>query len=708
MATGAVAALVVAGGVLLALSVDVVYGNDWFLWGLFSVTVIVYVISANAIVRRQPANPVGWLLFLTAGTLAASTAMSAYGIYALVVARGSLPFPQAVLALAEPTPFITLMGIILVLQLFPNGRPVGSRWRSLVWATLIVWVGVNGLGHLLTPHRIVDIWSDELSHAGVVARDPFGWSALAGIGDGIGFLGGLLALATSVLSIASLFVRRARADATTRVQLRWLAFVVGGVAGWIVVMLPVMLLMNRSAPIGGDTWASALFWIVVTPLVALGIPIAVGIAIVRYRLFDIDVVIKKTVVFTVVAGVLVTLYLGVIALATIGTVSRLLIGVVLLLVTFTPVRRAARSLADRLVYGRRASSYEVLADFSERMGETYATDDVLPRMAEILVRATGGRTATVWLRLGYELQPAATAGEPAAPPAAAPLRGDELPALPADLAVEVRHQGELLGALSVGMPPNDPLDPGREKLVRDLASQAGLVLRNVRLIEDLKASRLRLVAAQDQERRRIERNIHDGAQQELVAIGVKQRLLGAVIGRDDEKARELVEQLASDTADALENLRDLARGIYPPLLADQGLVAALEAQARKAPVPASVRAEGVGRFTPDVEAAVYFCCLEALQNIGKYAEASRADISLASENGMLTFRVTDDGRGFDASRVSYGTGLQGISDRLAALDGTVEVESVPGRGTTVTGRLPGPSRASASLRMEPHPGPLRP
>jgi signal transduction histidine kinase len=690
-ATVVVAALVLAGGLLLALSVDVVYGNDWFLWGLFTPTSIAYTISANAIVRRQPRNPVGWLLFLIAGALAASTAGSAYGIYALVVAPGSLPFPQAVLALAEPMPLITVMGIILVLQLFPNGSPVGRRWWVLMWATVFVWVGINGLTHLLTPHRIVDIWSDELSHAGVVARDPFGWSALSGVGDAIGLVGAILGAATAVLSIVSLFVRRARADATTRVQLRWLALVIGGIAAWMLVMIPLTILVNRTGPTGEDTWATALFWVVITPLVALGIHVAVGIAIVRYRLFDIDVVIKKTVVFALVAGVLVTLYLGVIALATVGTVSRLLVGVVLLLVTFRPVRRAARSLADRLVYGRRASSYEVLADFSERMGETYATDDVLPRMAEILVRATGATTATVWLHLGAELHPAATAGEPAEP-TAAHLRGDELPALPADLAVEVRHQGELLGALSVTMPANDPLDPGREKLVRDLASQAGLVLRNVRLIEELKASRLRLVAAQDQERRRIERNIHDGAQQQLVAIGVKQRLLGALIGRDDDKAHELVEQLASDTADALENLRDLARGIYPPLLADQGLVAALEAQARKAPVPASVRAEGLGRFTADVEAAVYFCCLEALQNIGKYAEASRADISLSSENGTLTFRVADDGRGFDPSQTSYGTGLQGISDRLAALDGSVQVESEPGRGTTVTGRLPGSTR----------------
>src|SRR4029077_9501481 len=151
----------------------------------------------------------------------------------------------------------------------------------------------------------------------------------------------------------------------TRTQLRWLGLVAGFAFAWTAVVLPL-------------THGSGLYWIVITPIVALGIPIAVGIAIVRYRLLDIDVVIKKTVIFGVVAAVLVALYLAVIALATVGTVSRAVVGGVLLLVTFNPVRRAARSIADRVVYGKRASSYEVLADFSERMGETYATDDVLP------------------------------------------------------------------------------------------------------------------------------------------------------------------------------------------------------------------------------------------------------------------------------------------------------------------------------------------
>jgi signal transduction histidine kinase len=138
----------------------------------------------------------------------------------------------------------------------------------------------------------------------------------------------------------------------------------------------------------------------------------------------------------------------------------------------------------------------------------------------------------------------------------------------------------------------------------------------------------------------------------------------------------------------LDDLRDLARGIYPPLLADQGLGAALEAQARRSTVPVVVDTDGVGRHEPEVEAAVYFSCLEALQNVAKYARATSATVHIREASGRLEFRIHDDGAGFDAGATSYGTGLQGIADRLAALDGTLAVASTPGSGTTITGSLP--------------------
>ena len=377
-----------------------------------------------------------------------------------------------------------------------------------------------------------------------------------------------------------------------------------------------------------------------------------------------------------------------------------IVAAVVMAVAFQPVRERARKLANRLVYGKRATPYEVLSQLSERMGGAYDAEDILPRMARILGEGTGALRAQVWLRVGSELRPATSwPTEEAVAPGPIPLADGELPGLPgSDRAFPVLHQGELLGALAVAVPANEPLTPAGEKLIGDLASQAGLVLRNVRLIEELRASRQRLVAAQDEERRRLERNLHDGAQQQFVALAVQLGLAQRLAEKESPKVSELLGQLQTQSTEALDNLRDLARGIYPPLLADQGLGVALSAQARKAPFPVEVEAEGISRYPQDAEAAVYFCTLEALQNVAKYAGATKASVRLHPEGDGLAFEVADDGRGFDSDHAHMGSGLQNMADRLAALGGTLEVRSRPGQGTTVTGRLPMKTVASSGSR----------
>jgi signal transduction histidine kinase len=282
-----------------------------------------------------------------------------------------------------------------------------------------------------------------------------------------------------------------------------------------------------------------------------------------------------------------------------------------------------------------------------------------------------------------------------APPAAVRLAdGAQLPALDATRAIAVRHGDELLGALTLQKPRNEPVSAAEDKLLAHLASQAGLVLRNVRLtaelqatIDDLKASRRRLVQAQDEERHRIERNLHDGAQQQLVALTVQLTLLEDSAG-DPAEVRRMTGQLRSGLHAALGDLRALARGIYPPLLADRGLGPALQAQADKAPLPVLIETDGIGRYPREAEAAVYFCTLEALQNVAKYARASQATIALSCPDSHLEFSVTDDGAGFDTAEATCGTGLQGMADRLAAVGGTLRVDSAPGSGTTISGTLP--------------------
>jgi signal transduction histidine kinase len=329
------------------------------------------------------------------------------------------------------------------------------------------------------------------------------------------------------------------------------------------------------------------------------------------------------------------------------------------------------------------------------MADGYESDDLLPRMARILGEGAGAHSAQVWLRVDGELRTAATWPSSEERQALAMTDG-AIPQVPgASLVLPVAHRGELLGALSLTKPPGERLTPTEEKLAGDLASGAGLVLRNVRLteellarLEDLRASRQRLVAAQDAERRRLERNIHDGAQQQLVALAIKVRLAQRFTDQDPAKANQLLEQIESEVTGALEDLRDLARGIYPPLLADQGLVVALRAQAQKSPLAVDVEGESIPRYPQDAEACVYFCVLEALQNASKYSDAQQVSVRLMDAGDWLEFSVVDDGVGFDPSARGYGTGLQGMGDRLAALGGELQVESAPGRGTTVSGRLP--------------------
>ncbi len=657
--------------VVLGLLSHGVESPDWFSTAIL-IGMTGFATVGALIASRHPRNPIGWLFSAIAFGVVLLGFRETYVVYALFASPGSLPGATFVAWLGSWIPLLAITSIPFVFLLFPDGSPPSKRWR------LVGWIALAGMGLLVLGNIVAPGPLGGFNLGRVHIANPTGIQGLRGVSYGVLTVGAICVLVAGVASVIALVLRFRRSRGEERQQLRWLAYVAAATAA-----VPLIGIASAIAGIDLGNIVFPAFFL----LLLIGIPVASGIAILKYRVLDLDIVIKKTVVFAVVATVLTGLYLGVIALATVGTVSRLLVGALLLAVTFNPVRRAARSLADRVVYGKRATSYEVLAQFSGRMADTYATDDVLPRMAQILAGATGASSATVWLLVGGELRPAASNGDAPVRSAFA-IRADRLPELPDDFAAEVRHQGELLGALSVSMPVNDPLDPGREKLVRDLASQAGLVLRNVRLIEELRASRQRLVAAQDEERRKIERNIHDGAQQQLVALAVKQRMLASVVGRDDDRARAILEELQSETTQALEDLRDLARGVYPPLLADQGLAAALEAQARKSTVPVDVMADGVARFPQEVEVAVYFSCLEALQNVVKYAEASGAAIRLANVGGELTFEVEDDGVGFDALSTGYGTGLQGMADRLDALGGRIDVRSARGSGTTITGVVP--------------------
>ena len=531
-----------------------------------------YLVLGALIVRRQPGNTIGWLFLALAFGVEVWVLTTSYAVYGLTTHPGSLPASDVVGWIGHWSivpPFALFIPIFL---LFPNGHLSSRRWRPVMWLWAIgSAVAVIGFALSQNDPFVVGDGSCPPHPGDVVAcvNSPF---ALGGVGPAIETITGIagfLIFLTALATFVAVIVRFRRARGEERQQIKLLAFVGGAFFASFFLFIFTVGGIPADSPLA---WLSGLGFAIISSVLVLGLPLACGVAILKYRLYDVDVVIRKTVVFTLVAGSLTVLYLAVLGLATVGRVSRIAVGAVLLAVTFNPVRRAARSIADRLVYGKRASDYEVLAAFSGRVGEAYANEDVLPRMATILASGTGASSARVLLRVGGDLRQVAAIGEPGT---------DEH-------AVPVVHQGEELGALAVTMPANDPLDPARERLIADLASQAGLVLRNARLIEELRASRQRLVAAQDEERRKLERNIHDGAQQQLVALTVNQRLAAGLVAKDPERAVAMLGQLQTDSQQVLEDLRDLARGIYPPLLADKGLVAALESQARKAAVPTTV------------------------------------------------------------------------------------------------------------------------
>jgi signal transduction histidine kinase len=621
---------------------------------------------------RRSGNPLGWLMLVAGLTFAFPG--DVYATYATVTRHGELPGAALALTIATPmwVPFIGISGMLLLL--FPDGHLPSPRWR------LIAWIGVVGMCavfflSLVLPATGADGGLPQL-------ENPLAIPALRPL-DALQLLALLVPAIVAGGAIALILRLRRSIDPIERQQLRWVAWA-AGVLAFIYAL--AFLIESLGILPGSPQWNNWVGAVVILSFVL--IPIAIGIAVLKYRLYDIDLVIRKTVVFAVVAGFIAAVYaslvIGVGALVGSGgspVLSATAAAIVALV--FQPVRARARRVADRVVYGKRATPYEVLADLGGRLSETYDAAEVLPRLARVLGEGVGARRARVWLRVDGRMNPAATW----------PADGDE--DLPDEFITEVRHQGEYLGALSLSMPANDPMDPSKRQLVADLASQVGLVLRNVRLTEDLKArlvdltaAQMRLVKAQDEERRKLERNIHDGAQQQLVAMAVKVKLADALVDRDPAKAHSMLDELRAETTEALEDLRQLARGIYPPLLADQGLAAALTAHARRAPLPVRVSADGVVRYPPEAEAAVYFSCLEALQNVAKYAEATGADVRLSRSDGRLSFEVVDDGRGFDPAATALGTGLQGMSDRLGALGGFLEVRSAPGTGTTVAGWIP--------------------
>jgi len=650
--------------------------------------------TLGALIVRRAGNVIGWFLLGNGAVLAVNAAASAYAVLG-ITHPGTLPAPELVGLLAEWIFVPVFAALVFMLGLFPSGTLPSPRWRPFAALALLA-TALTMAGFVVHPRLIA---LPAPGGASLTVANPLGIESLGPVLSTVlpGTLNSLGVLGTVLLAGAfvSLVVRYRSGGRVVRQQIKWITL-----AAVALVVCQVAALLGAAATGTGSNPVTIAAFAATPVIVLFGIPALITVAILKHGLYEVDVIINRALRYGLLSAALTAIYVGIVV--GIGTLAGYAGGPLLtaaaalaIAVLFQPLRRRAQLLANRIVYGQRATPYQVLADFAEDMAGQLDADSALERMASVLAGATGAVRVEVWVRVGPQLRPRVTWPPGSAPPAAVPLTGgDRLPEFGATRAIAVRHTDELLGALTLEKPRNEPVSAAEDKLLAHLASQAGLVLRNVRLtaelqatIDDLRASRRRLVRAQDEERQRIERNLHDGAQQQLVALAIQLAVLDDAAD-DPAEVRQLTGDLKDGLHAALDDLRALARGIYPPLLAEQGLGAAVRAQAARVPLPVRVEADGIGRYRRDAEATAYFCILEALQNVAKYARASCTKVALSCPDGHLEFTVTDDGDGFDTAKPTPGTGLQGMADRLAAAGGTLAIRSAPGLGTTISGRLP--------------------
>lgn len=691
--------VVVGWGSTFALVID---GENYDDWGsgsvaghlAFGVTVTLFPLVGLLILMRQPRNRIGWLLQLIGFAWMLSGFLDWYVAWGLVVAPGSLPAAETVqiLASASWVPPILLMGVYLIL-LFPDGHLPSPRWRVLSWGAAV-------LGTLLV--AFIVLWPGPVADVRVpLESNPLGVAALEPLTESLFFV--LLALLPICFLAAatSLVLRFRRATGVGRLQLKWLMTAGSAVAVVFGISVAASFTSVGRAPSGEDSELMLLAQNV--SIMAFGlIPIAIGAAITRHQLYEIDVVISRALVVGALGLFITTLYVGIVVGvgALIGqtqpSVWLSVLATALVAVLFQPVRERVHRLANRLVYGSRATPYEVLSNFAASMAGRYTTRELLPRMAQTVSECLGGARVEVWLRTTEQMTrdvvwPETTQTDRVEP---VPLVGEQVPALVADRVVPVRHGEELLGLLAVTKPPSEPVTPVEDEMLERVASQAGLVLRNRRLVDDLRSSRQRLVTSQDVERRRLERNLHDGAQQSLVSVALLLRM--AAGQQDREVLSATVEEAAAQLQQAISELRELARGIHPAILTDRGLGPALTSLAERCPVPVLLDNRVHRRLPETVEGALYFAVAEALTNVARYAHAPEVRVSVTDEGTAVALEVVDDGVG--GADLAGGTGLLGLADRVAVVDGTFTVHSPPGQGTRVGVRVPVPPPTQAPQR----------
>lgn len=614
---------------------------------------------------RLPDHPVArW--FAATGGLVVLTQSVDLPVHRLGLAGEAEPLAWALLAFNVG---MAAGGVAIahLLGLFPSGRverPYERRvLRASWWVLALPGLVFIGRPTLLTPsyHQIPDI------------PNPYHIPALTPIGEAAG-VGVVLLQGVFAIGVVLLALRYRRGNQTARRRIRWLLLP----ALFTAIVAVADVVAWRSFPdgpsslfaevVGSGLWVAAI----------ASLPIAISVALLRPAVVDVDRVLRKSLVYGVLWTLIVLIYVGAAAGLGVAAGQRFPVGVAIVLaviaaVLFQPARQRLERLADRWVFGTRTDPTQLISRLGETLEETFDLDTLLPRMVSTLEEGLGLR----WARVRLEpSQPIDGSGP--------------------ELTVPIVLHGERLGVVECGPKTSGAFTAEDEAVVASLARQAALAVRNVRLTaalgrqaEELAASRVRLVHAQEAERRRIERDIHDGAQQDLIAlIGMAGQVRGR-LERDPHAGVAALGDLQAGLRRVITDLRELAHGIHPSLLSDRGLLAAVEALAARSAVPVAVLADPSlreARFAEAIEGAGYFTIAESLTNIHKHAAASEAEVRLARANGSLRLEVRDDGIGFDPATAT-GDGLRNLAERVSALGGRLDVVSASGNGTTIAATL---------------------
>lgn len=663
----AVTAVLVFADVVLGLQtlgrpVPALFEFKWF-EALFALTALGFSLVGALIVGRQLDNRLGWLACATGLLTSAYVFAQSYAAYALYAHPGALLGGEwmAWFRTWFWYPAANLMFVFVPL-LFPDGRLPSHRWRPVAW----VIVAMSALYCAVT----------------AVTVEPVGVSLPAWLVSVTPKVTGMAQVGCTVAAAGAVVARYRSASAVVRQQIKWLAvFAVLEAALWIATLIPAFFIYHV------PPYRVPVLEILI-PLSLLGLPLAIGIAVFRYRLYEVDVVIGRAVVYAVLAIFVTLSYVAVVGGAglIVGGRFNLELSVIVtavVAVAFQPVRERAERLAARLVYGRRGSPYEVLANLTRQTSDAESVDEVLSGVAAAVAQGVGATAVRVVLLLpgGVNRTGAWPAGAAIDPNARHAIIG---------------RADAPIGEVEITLPSGESLGESEERLLAAVAAQADVSLRRLRLaaelaerVDELAASRTRMAQAEERGRRRLERDLHDGVQQEVVALIAKLRLARIQIQRDPARVDSTLQEAQGEAGQMLADLRELARGIHPAVLGSRGLVEAVEAVAARMPIGVRVDADDrvrSTRYAEEIEGAAYFTVTEGLANVLKHSGASEASVTISAADSGITLRLADDGCGFDPDHGGY-TGLQGLRDRLEAVGGSLRVLS-GSSGTTLAARLP--------------------